>query len=74
MTITHHKIEEGMHAATSITEVRNFSPVTDPTKDYWNCFEGDGFCFWDETEAGAMGPFDSLEQAKEQRDLYYKSL
>ena len=74
MTITNHKIEEGRHAATSITEVRDFSPVTDPTKDYWNCFEGNGFYFWDETEAGAYGPFDSIGLAVLGRNDYYSRL
>jgi hypothetical protein len=63
-----HKIEEGQHAAHSITEVHNFDEDQDVND---RGIEGDGFYFWDETEAEAVGPHATLEVAVKARDAYY---
>lgn len=70
MITRHHKVpgeEACRHAASSITEVRGWT-------DGREQFRGDGFYFWDETEAGETGPFGTLAIAIEQRDLYFKTL
>jgi len=66
--IKNHKIQEGNHAACSITEVIEdesfaFAPVL--TK---------GFYFWDESESNPCGPFDNLKLAIEARNSHYNNL
>lgn len=74
MKVINHKVQEGRHAATSITEVRDFCPPQSIKEDWFDCFNGDGFYFWDETEAFVQGPFESIEVAVQSRDKYFESL
>lgn len=74
MVVTNHQIEPRtqprMHAASSVSEVTEWSREGDINE----AFAGDGFYFWDETEAAANGPYDTLEEAVTNRNTYFEHL
>ena len=74
MNVINHKIEDGQHASTSITEVTDASNLANEP-DWKSAGITDvGFYFWDETEAYATGPYKTLKLAIEKRDEYFRSL
>jgi len=73
MTQINHFIYIGSghsHAVNSITEVTGFEPGEETPYG----ITGDGFYFWDETEAWCHGPHASMQLAIESRDRYLETL
>lgn len=72
MNTNHIRVSEGGHAANSLLHVTDY---TGPEgSDYDRYVTGNGFYFWDETEATAHGPFPCIADAIYARDKYFSEL
>ena len=69
-SLQHHKIDGGSTRADFVSELRGWNFTTKELDK----FTGDGFYFWDETETQAYGPFKTLTEAVQQRELYCRHL